>query len=171
MSSFDIGLIIFLAIFVISGLFKGIIKMIGAIFGFFAGTYIASHYYLAFYGRISGFISGKENVLKIASFIFLFILTAKLVALVFWLIEKVFKFAAFIPGSKFINNLLGAAFGFIQGAMILGLMIYLFSRYLNLGGTIANLLLSSHIAPFLLKIGSIATPLLPEAFKSLMSLL
>jgi len=171
MSNFDIALLIFLAIFVISGLFKGIIKMIGAIFGFFAGAYVASHYYIAFYDWFSGFISGNPNTLKIVSFIILFLLTSKLVSLLFLLLEKIFNLAAFIPGSKFINNLLGAAFGFIQGALVLGLMIYLFSRYLNMGDKIATLIASSSVAPFLLKVNTIAAPILPEAFKSLTSFL
>ena len=169
MSAFDISLVVILVGFVISGLFKGIIKMIGGIVGYFAGAFIASHYYLNFYTWIDTFINGKENVLKIVSFIVLFLLTAKIVALIFLLLEKVFKLAAFIPGSRFLNNILGALFGFVQGALLMGLMVYLLSRYLNMGDALAQLIMSSQVAPILLKINNIAAPFLPEAFKSLVS--
>jgi len=171
MSGFDIGLLVILAGFVVSGLFKGIIKMIGSIFGFFAGAYFASRFYIQFYEWFSGFINGKENVLKIVSFVILFLLVAKITALIFLLIEKIFKLAAFIPGSRFINNILGAIFGFVQGALFLGLIVYLLSRYLNMGDNLAQLIMNSSIAPTLLKVNEIAAPVLPEAFKSLVSVL
>lgn len=171
MSAFDISLVVILVGFVISGLFKGIIKMIGGIVGYLAGAYFASRYYLDFYTWLDTFINGKENVLKIVSFVIVFLLVAKIVALIFLIIEKVFKLAAFIPGSRFLNNILGALFGFIQGALWMGLIVYLLSRYLNMGDALAQLIISSQVAPILLKINSLAAPILPEAFKSLVSFL
>lgn len=171
MSAFDISLIVILVGFVVSGLFKGIIKMVGGIFGYLAGAYFASRYYLDFYNWLDTFINGKENVMKIISFIIVFLLVSKIVSLIFLLLEKVFKLAAFIPGSRFLNNILGALFGFIQGALLMGLIVFLLSRYLNMGDSLAQLILSSKIAPILIKLNVVTAPILPEAFKSLVSFL
>lgn len=171
MSAFDISLIVILVGFVISGLFKGIIKMVGGIFGYLAGVYFATRYYLDFYNWIDTFMNGKENVLKIISFIVVFLLVSKIVSLIFLLLEKVFKLAAFIPGSRFLNNILGALFGFVQGALFMGLIVYLLSKYLNMGDALAQLIMSSKIAPLLVKLNSITAPIMPEAFKSLVSFL
>ncbi len=171
MTIFDLALLIIILGFVINGLFKGFIKMVGAILGFFIGVYVAGQYYVDFFNWFSGFISGNEGVLRITSFIILFFISAQIVALIFILIEKLFKLAAFLPGSRLINNLLGAVFGFVQGAMLMSLIVYVFSKYLDFGGKMSELLLSSSVAPLLLEISGIFTPLLPEALKSLSSFL
>ena len=133
MSIFDLSLILVLLGFAINGLFRGLIKMIGAILAFILGIFFASRLYLPFYEWGSNYVSGQENILKIISFIILLLLISKLVELLFVFLEKVFKLAAFIPGTKLINNLLGAVFGFILGSLFLGAIIYILSRYLNFG--------------------------------------
>lgn len=167
MSIFDLSLILVLVGFAINGLFRGLIKMIGAILAFILGIFFASRLYLPFYEWGSNYISGQENILKIISFIILLLLISKLVELFFVFLEKVFKLAAFIPGTKLINNILGAIFGFILGSLFLGAIIYILSRYLDFSGSITNLIEVSSIAKFLLSVNSIILPLLPNAFKSI----
>ncbi|NCN21979.1 CvpA family protein [Candidatus Falkowbacteria bacterium] len=167
MSIFDLSLILVLLGFAINGLFRGLIKMIGAILAFILGIFFASRLYLPFYEWGSNYVSGQENILKIISFIILLLLISKLVELLFVFLEKVFKLAAFIPGTKLINNLLGAVFGFILGSLFLGAIIYILSRYLNFGGSITNLIEVSSIAKFLLGVNNIILPLLPKAFKTI----
>ena len=163
MSIFDVSLIIIMLGFIVNGLFKGIIKMIGSILALFLGIFIASRFYIVFYDWFSAFISGSENILKIISFVVILLVSAKLVELIFVLIEKVFKIAAFIPGSRLINNILGAAFGLLLGSLLLGTLLYIMNRYLNIGGNVSNLILNSRIAPILLNLNKIIIPLLPES--------
>lgn len=169
MSIFDLGLIIIIAGFVINGLFKGIIKMIGAIVSLFLGIFIASRFYLIFYSWIATFISGTENVLKVVSFFIVLLLTSKIIELIFVLIEKLFKLAAFIPGTKLINNILGAIFGLLLGSIFLGILIYIMLHYLDIGGSVSNLIDSSVVAPILLSINRLAVLLLPEPLKIISS--
>ena len=104
-------------------------------------------------------------------FVVLFVVVTRLMDFVFILIEKVFKFIAIIPGSKYINNLAGAALGFLEGALFLGLIIYVISRYALIGNFFAKELTTSFIAPILLKIVNIILPVLPDALKALKSLI
>ena len=167
MSIFDLSLILVLLGFTINGLFKGLIRMVGAILAFILGIFFASRLYIPFYEWGSNYVSGQENILKIISFIILLLLISKLVELFFVFLEKVFKLAAFIPGTKLINNILGAIFGFILGSLFLGAIIYVLSQYLDFGGLITSLIEASSIAQFLLSINSIILPLLPTSFKSI----
>jgi uncharacterized membrane protein required for colicin V production len=171
MSTFDICLLAILGGFAISGLFKGIIRMVGHVVGLIVGAYAASHFYLNFYGLIRGAFNSHENAGKVIAFIILFAVVTRLVILLFVLLEKLFKFIAVIPGSKYINNLLGAALGFLEGALSLGLIIYVISRYTLISNFFGEQFMHSIIAPFLLKITNIILPLLPEALKILKSII
>jgi len=171
MSAFDIALIVILAGFVLNGLFKGLIRLLGHVVSLILGAYIASHYYLILFNWGKDLARGHDNVAKVVAFIVLFIVVTRLITFLFILIEKVFNFIAFIPLTKYINNLLGAALGFIEGSLFLGLILYVASRYVIIGNFFGNQLTSSHIVPFLLKFIDIILPLLPTALKALKSVI
>lgn len=171
MSLFDIVLLIILAAFIIKGLFKGLIRMIGSLIGLIVGAYVASHYYLVVYDWADQWLNINPNVGKVLVFIILFAVVARLVEFIFILLEKAFKFLAVIPGSRYLNNLLGAILGFLGGAIFLGLIIYVISRYAIIGHFFADQLAASWLAPWLLKIATLALPLLPEALRLLQSII
>ena len=166
MTIFDLSLFLILIGFTINGLFKGLIKMLGSIASFFVAVFVAGHFHIPFYNWFSQYISGNENFLKIVSFIFLFFLASKLCILLFSLIEKLFNTIAFIPGTKLINNILGGVFGLILGFLISSLAVFILSSYLDIGGSMSNLIMNSYIAPSLLEIANVYVPLLPDAFKT-----
>lgn len=157
--------------FIVNGLYKGIIKMIGSIVALFAGIFIASRFYLIFFDWFSGFISGSENILKIVSFVIVLLLSSKIIELIFVLIEKVFKLAAFIPGTKLINNILGGVFGLVLASLLLGTLLYVMSHYLDIGGSVSNLIADSSISLILLDLNKIILPLLPESLKIVKSII
>ena len=169
MSIFDLSLLLIITGFTINGLFRGLIKMVGAILAFILGIFFASRLYIPFYEWGKEYVSGPENVLKIISFIIILLLVSKLIELFFNFLEKVFKLVAFIPGSRLINNVLGAVFGFLLGSLLLGSIIYVLSRYLDIGGLVSELIISSTFAPILLEVNKIILPFLPESLKSLIS--
>ncbi len=171
MSLFDISLLIILAGFVIGGLFKGVIRMVGNLIGLIVGAYAASRYYLAFYDWADRFVNVSENIGKVLAFIILFIVVAKLVELAFVLIEKAFKVIAFIPGSRYINNLLGAVLGFLEGALFMGLILYVISRYTLIENFFGSRISESVVTPWLLKIAEMFLPLLPDTLKALQSII
>jgi len=167
MSIFDIVLLVILAGFIINGLFKGLIRLLGHVAGIIIGAYVSSHFYLVFFEWAKNIFNGHDNAGKVIIFILLFIVVTRLTDWLFVLIEKIFKFIAFIPGSKYINNLLGAALGFVEGGLFLGLILFVAIRYTPLGATFAKQLTESVIAPFLLKMVNIILPILPDALKAL----
>lgn len=171
MSIFDISLLVILCGFIVNGLFQGLIRLIGRIAGLIVGAYVASHFYLGFFGWWQNLAVGHESIGKVIAFIILFILAAKLSDLFFVLLEKAFKIIAIIPGSRFINNILGAILGLFEGALFLGLIIYVISRYAFIGNFFGTQLTSSIVAPYLLKVVNIILPLLPEALKALKSVI
>ncbi len=171
MSIFDISLLVILAAFIFNGLSKGLIKILGNVVALILGAYLASHFYLAFYTWGHRWVNVSANIGRILSFIILFVLTTRLANLLFILIEKLFNFIAVIPGSRYINNILGGLLGFLEGSLFLGLIIYVVSRYSLISDYLGDQLLSSVIAPFLLKIVNIILPVLPEALKALKSII
>lgn len=177
MSIFDISLLVILGGFVLNGLSKGLINILGHFFGLIIGAYAASHYYLFFFdwwrnwSWCQNWAADHTNAGKVLSFILLFIIVTRLTDLLFVMIEKFFNFIAVIPGSRFINNILGAALGFLEGALFLGLIIYVISRYTLISNYFGLQLSTSYVAPILLKVVHIILPILPEALKALQSII
>jgi len=171
MSIFDISLLVILIGFVLNGLVKGLIDLLGRVVGLIVGAYIASHFYLSVFewNWIKNIFVNHISLGKVITFIVLFILVTRLIGFGFKLIEKVFNLIAIIPGSKYLNNIAGAVLGFFEGALFLGLIIFVVSRYalisdfLGLSAQLQN----SIFSPVLLKIVNLILPVLPEALKAL----
>ena len=81
---FDIILVILLSAFVTLGLYFGLIHTFGALVGVVLGSWMAGHYFLPIAGWISSIIGFSHNAINVAVFIVIFILVARLVALIFW---------------------------------------------------------------------------------------
>jgi membrane protein required for colicin V production len=171
MSIFDISLLVIIGGFMVSGLFKGLIRLLGHIVGLIVGAYIASHFYLLVYDWSKNLFNNHENAGKIVVFIVLFIVVTRLSAWLFVLLEKVFKFMAVIPGSKYINNVLGGILGALEGSLFLGLIIFVAIRYTPIGAVFSEQLTGSVIAPLLLKVVNIILPILPDALKALQTVI
>jgi len=171
MSIFDISLLVIIIGFILNGLFKGLIRLLGHVVGLIVGAYIASHFYLFLFDLWKNIFNGHVAVGKAISFIVLFVVVTRLMDLVFLLIEKFFNLIAIIPGSKYLNNIAGAVLGFIEGALFLGLIIFVISRYAIIGNFFGDQLKDSLVAPALLKIVNIILPILPDALKALKSII
>jgi len=171
MSTFDIILLVILAGFVINGLFKGLIRTVGRIIGLIVGAFVASHYYLILFNWGKGLANGQDNATKAIAFIVLFVVAAWLVDVLFLFLQKAFKFVAIIPGTKFIDNILGAVFGFAEGAIFLGLILMVISKYALITSFFGDQITNSKVAPFLVMISAVTSPLLSRALLALKSLI
>jgi uncharacterized membrane protein required for colicin V production len=171
MSIFDIALVVILIGFTFSGLSKGLIRLLGRLVGLIIGAYISSHYYLLVFEWGKNLAKGHDNIGKVVAFILLFIVVTRLIYFGFFLVEKFFNFIAIIPGSKYINNILGGLLGFLEGSLFLGLIIFVASRYAVLSNVFGKELVVSKVAPFLLHVVSIILPFLPATLKTLQSLI
>jgi len=171
MSIIDLIILIILAFFVYKGLKKGFIRSLGNLFGLIVGAYIASHYYLNLFEWGAHWVKDHQSLGKVLAFIILFIVATKLTHLLFYLIEKIFNLLAFIPGSKYINNLLGGVLALLEGSLFLGLIVYVLSRYAIIDTAMAGTLTGSFFVPYLLKVVNLILPFLPEALKALQSII
>lgn len=171
MSTLDIVLLIILGAFTASGLFKGLIRLLGRIVGLIIGAYIASNFYLLFFEWGRQWVVGRENLGKILAFIILFVVVTRLVDFIFFLIEKIFNFIAIIPGSKYLNNILGGVLGLLEGSLFLGLVFYVITRYPLASNLFNDQLTNSLVIPWLLKVVTIVLPVLPGALKALRSII
>jgi len=170
-SIFDVVLILFLGGFVFYGLFKGLIKLLGDVIGLIVGAWAASHYYLVAYNWLKWLYFGQENLGKVISFVIVLLVAIRLVGWLFILLQKVFDIMSIIPFLKSINKLAGGILGLIEGISVLGLIIYMASRYSFVTSFFGAQLASSQIAPLLAQAVSILTPLFPTALKMLQSLI
>ena len=145
--------------------------MVGNLIALIAGAYLSSRFYLQFYDWVDQWININDGLGKIFSFILLFVIAGKLVELVFILLEKAFKIVAFIPGTRFINNILGAFLGLFEGALFIGLILFVVSRYLLVENFFTGQIGQSVVAPWLFNVVEIILPLLPDALKTLQSVI
>lgn len=164
MNILDLVLIIILFFFVATGFRFGLIHTLGALVGTVIGVLIAGRYFEAGAELLKGILFGNTNLAKVIAFIVIFILVSRVVGLVFWIIDKVFKVLAVIPFLRSINRLAGAALGLLEGAVVLGIILIFIDKF-PFSEQILPAIETSQMAQWLLGYGKILTPLLPEAVK------
>lgn len=165
----DIILLIFLGGFVLFGLWFGFIHTLGSLVGVVVGSYLAGQYYEPFGSYLTS-VFDFANLAKIAAFIIIFIIANRLVGFVFWIINKMFNIISIIPFLKSINRLLGALLGFVEGSLVLGLILYILGRY-SVSSSLDIALSGSKVAHYLVKEAGILEPLLPEFLRQLESVI
>lgn len=166
---FDYVLLAILAYFTLWGFRKGLIQAVGSIVGLILAVVIASRYFDVAAEWLIPYIS-NINLARIVAFIALLVLVNRLTIFAFAILQKLYKTIAILPFMKFGNRLLGAALGLIEGAVMLGLVIYFASRF-PFGSIVEAFLEGSQVAPILLSISSIVQPLIPEAIRGVQGLL
>ena len=164
MTVLDLILVLILFFFTVSGLRFGLIHTLGALIGTVVGVLVAGNYYEQGAEVIKGPLLGNENLARVIAFIIIFVLSSRLVGLVFWIIDRAFKLISIIPFLKSINRLGGAILGFIEGAVVLGIVLIFIDKF-PYAENIIPAIEGSSVAQWLLGYGKILAPLLPEAVK------
>ncbi len=167
----DVVLLLFMAGFVFYGLFFGLIKTVGSLAGVVVGSWVASRIYLPVFAFGKSLAFGHDDWGKVISFIVCFIIINRLVCLIFALLDRTFHLISIIPFLKTINRLGGALLGFLEGGLVLGLMLYVIGRYPLVEGWLGAYLGKSQLTPFLLQFTAVLKPLLPELLKQLKSVI
>lgn len=168
MSYFDIALLALIAGFGLFGLWFGLVHAIFSLVGTFVGLYFASRFYEAMGNWLMGITGWSGNFSKVLMFIIAFILIAKLVSIIFWLIEKILGLVINLPIISGLNHLLGGLFGLIEGVIIIGICLFFIVRF-PVSQNFMNKIDASKIAPYTVKPVKILTPLIPDAVKFLQS--
>jgi uncharacterized membrane protein required for colicin V production len=169
MPIFDIILLITICGFTFYGLFFGLIKTFGSLVALFVGVIIATHYYQLATSLIAGYIQPSFYI-NIFIFFVIFTIVNRLVALIFYFINKAFNIISIIPFLKSINRLAGAIFGLAEGMFVIGLVFYIISRTAFFDTWFGHLLSTSKIAPYILGGTKIFDAYFPDFFNKLISL-
>jgi len=168
MSIFDITLLVIVSGFALFGLWFGLVHTIGSLIGTAFGVYLASRYYEPVANWIIGFSGWNQNYIKVIVFIVSFTLITRLVGFVFWIMEKFLTIFTRMPFVHGMDKLLGAIFGILEGAVVVGVSLYFIARF-PISLSFMSGLAQSQVAPPLVKIASILVPLFPEALRMLRS--
>ena len=168
----DYILLAILAYFFLWGLRKGLIMAVGSIIGLAAAAVVASRYFQVVADKFAPYLGleGSPNTAKIIAFIALLILVNRAVILLVAIVARAYNVLAVVPGLKLGNRLLGAALGLIEGAVMLGLVIYFASRF-PFGNYVEQFLADSKVAPIVLSVSAVVQPLLPEAIRQIKGLI
>lgn len=170
MTVIDISLLVLLGGFLLAGFWFGLIHMIGAIIGVVFGALISSRvfeYVAQFFHALTDW---NLNLLRILSFTIIFILINRIVGLLIHVIDKAFAVIAIIPFMKTFNRLLGALLGLLEGTLVLGLIVYVASKF-PISAASEIIFRNSSIARMLNHIGELLSPLLPKAIQAIQSIL
>jgi len=172
MMIFDYVLLAVLAYFALWGFRKGLIRAVGSFVGMVLSVVLASRYFDAVAEWLAPYtgLTNNINLARIVSFILLLVVVNRLVVFGFGILEKMYKSIAVLPLMKLGNRVLGAILGLVEGAIVLGLVIYFISRF-PFGSIVESFLDGSVVAPIVLSISSIVLPLVPEAIRQIQGLL
>jgi membrane protein required for colicin V production len=158
----DIIIIIILALFVWKGVRLGLIESLGGILGLFIGVFLASRYYEQFAAILKPILLNSEILGKVVGFLLIFIIVNRGVALIFWIVDKIFHIIAIIPFLKSINHLLGGIFGLLEGIIFMGIVV-LFLTMVPFTGTWQSKLSQSRFSGIFNSVGKIIKPFIPES--------
>ena len=162
MTFFDLILILIVFAFILAGLWFGFVHSLGALVGTIFGVLVAGRYAAA--GTFGG-----SNVARVIAFLVIMILVNRLIGLVFWIIERIFKIVSVIPFMKTVNALAGGALGLLEGVFVVGGALYIAARY-PVTQNFASVLAASSIGLWLIKAFGLFVPLLPEIIRNLKSI-
>lgn len=155
-------LLALLAGFVLFGLWFGFVHTLGALAGTVVGAFLAGVMYEPVASFFSSLFGWDHNLMRVVSFLVLFVLINRLVGLAFYMIERVFRFISIIPFVRTIDHILGMILGLFEGVLVLGLTLIVAEKF-PVGG-LAAMIADSTVAAWLMKTASILLPLLPNAF-------
>jgi len=170
MSFIDIIILVGLAMFVWKGVRLGLIEAIGGIIGLFVGAYMAGLYYDEAAAMLKGLLLGSETLATILGFLLVFIVVNRAIAIIFWIVDKIFHIVAIIPGLKSLNRLLGGLFGLLEGLLFIGIVVYVLS-FFPLTDGLAKSVDNSRFSGVMETVGKISDPFLPDNLKNWTSLL
>lgn len=168
MTGFDIALIILIGIFAITGFRLGAVHALGAVVGTVLGVYLASRYYEPMAAFIGGLTGWEGNVPNVAMFIIAFIVINRLVGVVFWLLNKVFKIVTRLPFISSIDRMLGLVFGALEGIITIGIVIYFIERF-PVSEKLMQKIAESNVAEKIHSSSDVFIPLFPDAMNLLKS--
>src|SRR3989339_472790 len=159
----DVVLLVIVGLFVLFGLFFGLIHTLGSLVGTILGIVVSTRLIDPAFDRL-GFLFGGGGAAKVILFIIIFLLISRIVGLLFWVVERAFGIVSIIPFAKSINRLLGAVFGFVEGVIVVGVVLFFALQYLP-DDAVRAALEQSVVADFLVATMAALQGLFPEGVR------
>ncbi len=163
----DLILIVFLGIFVLYGFYLGLIRMILSLISAILSIIISLNIYLYLSDFLSFLTFISDSWIKIISFIIVLSVVNYFLNIIFKIIGKVLRLISSLPVISFFNRSFGGLLGLIQGLFILGVIIYVSSRYAFSSDFLTSVITDSELAPILVGAVDWVTPLIPDALRML----
>lgn len=170
MTIFDFLLLIILIGFILFGIWFGVIHTLGALLGVLFGTFIASHLFEPLADTFSFFFGGNINISRIVIFTLIFIFFNRLVGFFFYLLEKTVEFFGRIPYLRTIYRVGGGVLGFVEGSLVLGMILFVTSRF-PWNETISQALMHSGLARVFIGVAKVLVPLVPQVLRQLQGII
>lgn len=171
----DVIIIAVLAFFGAMGFFLGLIQGIGALIGLVLGLKLAGLYYLKVADFLTPILLGNAGWAKVVAFILIFTIANRLIGLLFYFINKIFKLIAIIPFLGTINRFGGLVLGLIEGIIILSFSLAAIGAFEGAIPAVAVFISGSKLASWLSivisQFNNYWPNIVPEAFKTIKTLL
>ena len=158
MNLFDIFLILIVLFFVIRGIFRGLIKETASFLGVACGYYAAYSYYPLLSRPLTAWISHPDYC-NLISFLIIFVAMTLIVSV----LGVIIKYLLNISPLGWIDRTCGAGLGFIKSVLILAVVLIGLTTFLPKEGDVVQ---SSAISPYILKISSQITRIAPTRIQS-----
>jgi uncharacterized membrane protein required for colicin V production len=131
--------------FLVNGYRNGFILTLGQLIGILIGLFMARLWTPFALARLTPFFGGHSGWPYLIIFILIFIFVDQVVALIFRVINTLFKILTIIPFLATINSILGAMLGFVSGATFVGGASYIITTY-RVDPTLVSYLGASRLA-------------------------
>lgn len=123
MNVLDIILTLILVAALLDGFFKGLTEQLVAIVALVAGVWMACKFTNLLCGYVQPYLQISDKLL----YLIVFVLVAALVICLFRLLGKIVKASISFVMLGWLDRMLGAAFGAVKAALLLGVLIVLFN--------------------------------------------
>lgn len=153
----DLILLILIALFAVIGFFKGFIKSFGFLVGEILAILLAARLYLIAGNILNKFI-GNINISNIVGSLLVFVIFSIIFRIIVEIVAKIFH----LPIINFINRMFGLLFGIFEISFIIGFTLSLLLKYPLTIDMVKNITEKSIVAPMMMEISGILTPLLPK---------
>ncbi len=133
--------------FAVLGYRRGIVQTVGQLLGAVLGFWIAKTWALPIASTVGLVIPLSAAFIQVMVFIVIFFIADRLVGLVFWLLDKLFKIVTLLPFLSSLDSLLGGLIGLFEGVFLIGSLSYIIIT-LHLNPTWMAWITHSRIASF-----------------------
>jgi uncharacterized membrane protein required for colicin V production len=169
MTLIDVILLVLLGGFIMFGAWFGLMHTLGSLVGTVIGALIAGWLHIPLGTWAQGIFGGGEWTMVI-TYAVIFMVISRLVGFGFYILDKSFGIVTNLPYLKQADRIVGAVIGFFEGVLVIGLALFVASRY-DLGDTFMLALAGSDVAAWFVSSSQILQPLFPKAFKELRSVI